>query len=79
MIGRYEDPNHSWHSQPSQQTWEKLNNELFGNADLTVTNSIVDCKLQLQLEKTLKDVSVEEIVNELQKRGAISVQIQFSK
>jgi transcriptional regulator with XRE-family HTH domain len=82
MIGRYEDPNHSWHSQPSQKTWEKLNDALFGNVEIAVTKNnkdINNASLSPQSEKLLKNASFEEIVNELKRRGAVSIQINFSK
>ena len=78
MIGRYEDINHSWHSHPSQKTWEKLNNALFGDSNNTVTNYNNGDTIPLQSEKSLKNASIEEIVRELRKRGAVSVEVRFA-
>jgi predicted transcriptional regulator len=78
MIGRYEDPNHSWHSKPSQKTWEKLNNALFSDVYSTVTNYSANNASTSQSVKLLKDASFEEIISELKLRGAVSVQVNFS-
>ncbi len=79
MIGRYENINHSCYGKPSQKTWEKLNNVLFSDVDLTVTNLYANNTGASQPKKALKDASFEEIISELKLRGAVSVQVHFSK
>jgi ribosome-binding protein aMBF1 (putative translation factor) len=81
MIGRYEDPNHSWHSKPSKKTWDLLNTFLFSSnpptdADLTNTSASMSSK-SLKSMTPLGEASIEEIVSELKKRGA-TVDIRFT-
>lgn len=81
MIGRYEDPNHSWHSQPSQKTWERLNAFLFSDSaktDADLSNNTVSATGKSAKSLTpLGEATIEEIVNELKKRGA-TVDIRFT-
>lgn len=81
MIGRYEDPNHSWHSKPSQKTWDLLNTFLFSDntkiaADLSRNTASAAGKSEKSLTP-LGDATIEEIVSELKKRGA-TVDIRFT-
>jgi transcriptional regulator with XRE-family HTH domain len=81
MIGRYEDPNHSWHSKPSQKTWDLLNTFLFTNNVNSATDFLIEKKsatdTSMRSTTPLGEASIEEIVSELKKRGA-TVDIRFT-
>lgn len=63
MPGRYENKNHGEFTAPSQKTWEKLNEVLTSGVEID-TNP-------------LKDFSLDQLVDEIKRRGATSVQISF--
>ena len=69
MPSRYENPNHSLFGAPSQDTWRKLN-EFF--ASPTRTQESAAGKAQ-----PLSAYSVDELIAEIKRRGAASVQISF--
>jgi transcriptional regulator with XRE-family HTH domain len=81
MIGRYEDPNHSWHSKPSQKTWERLNAFLFSDDTKTAANLLNNTASaagkSAKSLTPLSEATIEEIVSELKKRGA-TVDIRFT-
>lgn len=63
MPGRYENRAHSEFTAPSQKTWEKLNKVLTSDEEFD-TNP-------------LKEFSVDQLVEEIKRRGATAVQISF--
>ena len=69
MPSRYENPDHSLFSTPSQDTWRKLND--FFKSSTTAQESS-DGKAQ-----PLSAYSVDELIAEIKRRGATSVQISF--
>jgi transcriptional regulator with XRE-family HTH domain len=69
MPSRYENPSHSLFGAPSRDTWIKLN-EFF--ASPTSTQEAAAGKAQ-----PLSAYSVDELVAEIKRRGASSVQISF--
>jgi len=69
MPSRYENPTHSLFGVPSQETWRKLNEFFYGS---TIQNEIPDEKWQ-----SLSAYSVDELIAEIKRRGATSVQVSF--
>lgn len=63
MPSRYENREHKDFTAPSQKTWEKLNYVLTSK-DLVEINP-------------LGDFSLDQLVDEIKRRGATSVQISF--
>ena len=59
MPSRYENRDHQEFTAPSQKTWEKLNSFFTGN-DV--------------LEHPLAEIPLEQLIEEVKRRGAISVQ-----
>lgn len=70
MPSRYENPNHSLFGTPSQDTWRKLN-EFFASPTRTQESSAAE-KAQ-----PLSAYPVDELIAEIKRRGATSVQISF--
>lgn len=67
MIGRYEHTcSPVYFSSPSQDTWRKLNDYFFKNIPQETDN----------LSST-SEMSIEDIIKELKKRGAKSVNIEW--
>lgn len=67
MIGRYEHTcNKNYFSPPSQETWRKLNDYLFKEMEVE-TNSL----------SSINDVTIEDLIKELKRRGAKSVNIEW--
>ena len=69
MPSRYENPEHSLFCTPSQDTWKKLN-EFFSGS--TNTQELTGGK-----DHPLSTYSVDELIAEIKRRGATSVQISF--
>ena len=77
MPGRYE----RGQSIPTMKTWQRLNQVLFGREAteeemITVTTPLDSESLE-PAPPTLDTVSVEEIIEELKRRGATQVQLRF--
>lgn len=67
MIGRYEHTcNENYFSSPSQETWRKLNEYLFKDNE-TTSNYL----------SSITDSSIEDLIKELKRRGAKSVNIEW--
>ena len=62
MPSRYENQDNALFSTPSQETWRKLND--FLTSDVKAVNA-------------LQDFSLDELVEEIKRRGATSVQVSF--
>ena len=69
IHSRYENPDHSLFGTPSQDTWRKLN-EFFESS--TIPQESVTGK-----KSPLSPYSVDELIAEIKRRGASSVQISF--
>jgi transcriptional regulator with XRE-family HTH domain len=76
MPGRYEDPKHSYHSRPSYDTWQKLNDLFYGNEKATTEGSLSAFSKRAPLEDTtpLCDATFEQLISELERRGATNIQ-----
>lgn len=75
MPGRYENRNHSWHSKPSQDTWQKLNNLFFGDEETTASGLLSTPSKRAPLDNTpLSEASFEQLIAELERRGATNIQ-----
>jgi len=62
MPSRYENRDNALFSTPSHDTWKKLNDFLTSDEDVV---------------SPLKSFSMDELVEELKRRGATSVQVSF--
>jgi len=69
MPSRYENPNHSCFGIPSQDTWIKLN-EFF-------ESSKVPQEPVKEEKAPLSPYTVDELIAEIKRRGASSVQISY--
>ena len=69
MPSRYENPDHSLFGTPSKDTWRKLNDFL---SSPTKFQESTNGKTQ-----PLSAYSVDELISEIKRRGATSVQISF--
>lgn len=63
MPSRYENREHQDFTAPSQKTWEKLNYVLTSEGDVELS--------------PLSSFSLDQLVDEIKRRGATSVQIAF--
>ncbi|HBI1354131.1 TPA: helix-turn-helix transcriptional regulator [Acinetobacter baumannii] len=67
MIGRYEHTcDEKYYSIPSKETWKKLNDYLSN-----------DIKFESNSTKSIKDLSIEDLIKELKNRGAKSINIEW--
>jgi transcriptional regulator with XRE-family HTH domain len=66
MPSRYENPEHSLFSRPSKETWKKINSFFYATE-----------KVEPQGDNGLGELTVDQLVAELKKRGATSVQLTF--
>lgn len=69
MPSRYENPKHSLFGVPSKDTWRKLND--FFKSSTNVQKS------SKGKAPPLSEYSVDELIAEIKRRGATSVQISF--
>lgn len=69
MPSRYENRAHGNFGPPSEKTWEKLNEALFGAAPSTPT--------RVHDRKFLDEATAEELIQALKTRGATSVSVTF--
>jgi len=78
MPKRYEDASDKYATLPNADTWNKLNAVLFGPpASARVVAAEMDPSHGGGTRLSLGDVSIEEIVAELKRRGASSVVINW--
>jgi transcriptional regulator with XRE-family HTH domain len=64
MPSRYENRKHGNFGPPSDKTWNKLNQVLFGDTSLTSVE-----------KRLLEEASIEELIQTLKNRGATSVTV----
>ncbi len=69
MPSRYENRAHGNFGPPSEKTWEKLNEVLFGVAPSTHP--------RVHERKYLDETTIEELIQALKTRGATSVSVTF--
>ena len=78
MPKRYEDASDRYATLPNQTTWTKLNAVLFpGDAEATVDESKKDLGGARNSARLLAEATIEEIVSELKRRGAVSIVINW--
>ncbi|WP_144374139.1 helix-turn-helix domain-containing protein [Vogesella urethralis] len=84
MPARYEDMNNSNATLPSLETWRKLNAVLFPASEMASGGDELPLKPHLTRQDSisqqgtlLADVSIENIIAELKRRGASSVSINW--
>lgn len=75
MPSRYENREHSCFCAPRHDVWLKLNQVLF-SID-TQSNDLPKETMSPALEDALANFSIEQLIGELKRRGAQSVDIKF--
>ena len=65
MPSRYENRTHSCFCRPTRKTWNRLNMVLFGTTQNGSSGLFLD------------KASVEEIISELKRRGAATINVEF--
>jgi len=71
MPGRYE----LGKSKPKRKTLDRINSALFGDDSTSIDLDATSCTVDA---KELKDYSIEDMIEEIKKRGATKVDISFA-